>query len=54
MDYKKLIIGSIIEKNDRVIIGASFYEQDTFDWSRNTLPIEVKNLFKDKEYEHYK
>lgn len=48
MDYKKLIVGSIIEK-DRIIIGASFYEQDTIDWSRITSPAEIKNLFKNKD-----
>lgn len=48
MDYKKLIIGSVIERNNKVIIGASFYEESTINWSREKSPKEIEELYTNK------
>lgn len=49
MEYKKLIIGTIIEKNNRIVLGTSFYTEKAINWSRKKAPKEIEKLCHQKK-----
>lgn len=39
----------MIEKNNKIILGTSFYEEKTINWSREKSPKEIERLYHNKK-----